>query len=64
MVAVREVLFPTDLSPESDRALVAREERADVIVMATRGHDSLADRVVGSNTERVVRHASCPVLVA
>jgi nucleotide-binding universal stress UspA family protein len=43
---------------------VAREERADLIVMATRGHDSLADRVVGSNTERVVRHAPCPVLVA
>jgi nucleotide-binding universal stress UspA family protein len=43
---------------------VAREERADLIVMATRGHDSLADRVMGSNTERVVRHAPCPVLVA
>lgn len=42
----------------------ARVERADLIVMATRGHDSLADRVVGSNTERVVRHAPCPVLVA
>ncbi len=43
---------------------VARVERADLIVMATRGHDTLADRVVGSNTERVVRHAPCPVLVA
>src|SRR5262249_19396344 len=43
---------------------VAREERADLVVMATRGHDSLADRVMGSNTERVVRHAPCPVLVA
>jgi nucleotide-binding universal stress UspA family protein len=32
--------------------------------MATRGHDSLADRLLGSNTERVVRHAPCPVLVA
>jgi len=42
----------------------AREERADVIVMSTRGHDSLADRVFGSQTERVVRTASCPVLVA
>ncbi len=43
---------------------VAREERADLVVMATRGHDSLADRVMGSNTERVVRHAPCPVLAA
>jgi nucleotide-binding universal stress UspA family protein len=43
---------------------VARTERADLIVMSTRGHDSLADRILGSNTERVVRHAPCPVLVA
>lgn len=45
-------------------AHVARVEKADLIVMSTRGHDSLADRILGSNTERVVRHAPCPVLVA
>lgn len=39
-------------------------ERADLVVMATRGHDSLVDRMIGSNTERIVRHAPCPVLVA
>jgi nucleotide-binding universal stress UspA family protein len=38
--------------------------KADLIVMATRGHDSLSDRILGSNTERVGRHAPCPVLVA
>jgi nucleotide-binding universal stress UspA family protein len=43
---------------------VARIEKADLIVMSTRGHDSLMDRLLGSNTERVVRHAPCPVLVA
>jgi nucleotide-binding universal stress UspA family protein len=43
---------------------VAAEEKADLIVMATRGHDSLADRVLGSNTERVARHAPCPVLIS
>ncbi len=42
----------------------ARVEEVDLIVMATRGHDSLADHILGSNTERVVRHAPCPVLVA
>jgi nucleotide-binding universal stress UspA family protein len=42
----------------------AKLEKADLIVMSTRGHDSLADRIMGSNTERVVRHAPCPVLVA
>jgi nucleotide-binding universal stress UspA family protein len=41
----------------------ARSERADLIVMSTHGHDSLADRLLGSHTERVVSHAPCPVLV-
>jgi len=42
---------------------VAGEERADLVIMATRGHDSLGDKILGSNTERVVRHSPCPVLV-
>jgi nucleotide-binding universal stress UspA family protein len=42
----------------------ARLERADLIVMSTRGHHSLADTILGSNTDRVVRHAPCAVLVA
>ena len=42
----------------------AKTSRCDLIVMATRGHDSFSDRILGSNTERVVRHAHCPVLVA
>lgn len=45
-------------------AATAREEKADLIVMATRGHDSLSDVLLGSNTDRVVRQAPCPVLVA
>lgn len=43
---------------------VARLEKADLIVMSTHGHDSLADDIFGSNADRVVRNASCPVLVA
>lgn len=42
----------------------AEKTGADLIVMATRGHDSIADRIAGSQTERVLRHAPCPVLVA
>jgi nucleotide-binding universal stress UspA family protein len=42
----------------------AAAERADLVVMATRGLDSIADRILGSHAERVVRHAPCPVLVA
>jgi len=43
---------------------VARVEKADLIVMSTHGHDSLADDILGSNADRVVRNACCPVLVA
>jgi nucleotide-binding universal stress UspA family protein len=43
---------------------VAEEERSDLVVMATQGHDSVRDGIIGSNTERVLRHAPCPVLVA
>lgn len=40
----------------------AAEVKADLIVMATRGHDSLLDSLRGSTTEQVLRQASCPVL--
>jgi len=41
----------------------ATDESADLIVIATHGHSSLAHVILGSTVERVVRHASCPVLV-
>ena len=34
-----------------------------LVVMSTSGEDSFKDHILGSNTERVVRHAPCPVLV-
>jgi len=42
---------------------VAREEHADLVVMAHDGADGLGERLLGSETERVVRRAPCPVLV-
>ena len=42
----------------------AAEDRSDLIVMSTQGHDSVRDGILGSNTERVLRHAPCAVLVA
>lgn len=42
----------------------ARAESSGLVVMSTRGHDSLSDRILGSTTERMLRHAHCPVLVA
>jgi nucleotide-binding universal stress UspA family protein len=38
------------------------EEGVDLIVMGTRGHDSLADMFRGSRTEQLIRRAPCPVL--
>lgn len=42
----------------------ARMEKVDAIVLSTHGSDSLADRVLGSHAERIIRQAPCPVLVA
>jgi hypothetical protein len=40
----------------------AQEYNVNLIVMGTHGHDSLRDALRGSTTERIVRHAGCPVL--
>lgn len=41
---------------------VSAECRADLIVMATEGHQGFLDALRGSTTERVLRGAPCPVL--
>jgi nucleotide-binding universal stress UspA family protein len=38
------------------------EQSVDLIVMGTSGRSKLEEILVGSNTEKVVRHATCPVL--
>jgi len=40
----------------------AQEHNIDLICMATHGRTGLNHLLVGSTPERVVRHASCPVL--
>ena len=42
---------------------VAKEHNADLIVMGSHGSSGLSEVFVGSNTEKVVRTASVPVLV-
>ena len=37
---------------------------ADLVVLSTRGRDSLRDALLGTHAQRVIRHASCPVLVS
>jgi nucleotide-binding universal stress UspA family protein len=41
----------------------AREKNADLIVIPTHAHAGIKHSHVGSNAERVIRKAPCPVLV-
>lgn len=41
----------------------ASEEKADLIVLATRAHAGLKHVLHGSITERVIQHSPCPVLI-
>jgi nucleotide-binding universal stress UspA family protein len=49
-------------APYQAIADTARQEKADLIVMATHGHTGLSHLLMGSVAERVVRSAACPVL--
>jgi sulfur dioxygenase len=42
---------------------VARDSGANLIVMATRGHDGIQDALLGSHTERVLRSVDLPLLI-
>ena len=44
-------------------AEAARTRKVDLIIISTHGYTGLKHAVLGSTTERVVRHAHCPVLV-
>ncbi len=41
----------------------ARSLKADLIIISTHGYTGIKHALLGSTTERVVRHAPCPVLV-
>jgi len=49
--------------PHQEIADAARELNVDLIILATTGHTGLSHVLLGGTTERVVRHAPCPVLV-
>ena len=49
--------------PYSEIVNVAEEESADLIVLGSHGRSGLSRFFLGSTSERVVRHAPCPVLV-
>ncbi len=41
---------------------VITEQKADVVIMGTRGSSGIEEVLVGSNTEKVVRRSTCPVI--
>lgn len=49
--------------PWQEIVAIADETNMDLIILATHGRTGLTHALLGSVTERVVRHAPCPVLV-
>jgi nucleotide-binding universal stress UspA family protein len=41
---------------------IISEQKVDLVVMGTAGHSKLEEMIIGTNTEKVVRHSKCPVL--
>lgn len=50
-------------SPHVEIINAAKESGIDVIILSTHGRTGLTHVFLGSNAERVVRHAGCPVLI-
>jgi nucleotide-binding universal stress UspA family protein len=59
-VRTRDLVTTGEAAPEILR--VAREQQADLIVIASHGLTGWQHLVFGSVTEKVVRQATCPVL--
>ena len=41
---------------------IITEQEVDLVVMGTAGRSKMEEMIIGTNTEKVVRHAKCPVL--
>ena len=42
---------------------LANDLNADLIVVGASGHSALYDRMIGSRAQKILHHATCPVLV-
>lgn len=71
-VAVARVLADTDNPPEVEQLVLrgAASERlcssaldAELLVLGSHGHGAVHDKLVGSTSQRVIHHASCPVVI-
>lgn len=71
-VAVARALAATDNPPEVEKVLMrgAASEGlctsaldAELMVLGSHGHSAVHDKLVGSTSQRVIHHASCPVVI-
>ncbi len=60
-LSVTKVVLEGKAHEEINR--LAHEQHVDLIIMGLAGYDEIGDYLIGSTTERTVRHAPCPVLV-
>ncbi|EON78695.1 UspA [Lunatimonas lonarensis] len=63
--AVKPYQFSTKISFGNPYAGIASEItdiKADLVVMGSKGSSGLEELLIGSNTEKVVRHSKCPVI--
>jgi|SRR5271166_2312497 len=49
--------------PVRDIVDIARDLKADLLVVGASGHSALHDRMIGSRADRIMHLAPCPVLV-
>ena len=49
-------------NPVNELATEVAEQEVDIIIMGTTGSSGLDEFFVGSNAEKIVRHAKCPVI--
>ena len=49
--------------PVRDIVDLAREIKAELLVIGATGHSALYERLIGSRADRIVQLAHCPVLV-
>lgn len=62
-VSHREKLMQTVAEGHPAKVLLEASEGADLLVVGNRGHGGFTQLLLGSVTQHVVAHASCPVLV-
>jgi nucleotide-binding universal stress UspA family protein len=49
--------------PVRDIIKLAAELQVDLLVVGASGHSALYDRMIGSQAQKILHHAPCPVLV-